>query len=89
MSKKVSKGGQYTFCCDDRSRHIYLYMPRHSTFQRDAPFTQEGQVEIKRIIDNMMLFVKDEPNDESDTRSQIFDEKPCIGFDNHFSGDNI
>ena len=53
MGKKVSKGGQHTMCCDARSRYIYLYMPRHNNFQREALFTQEGPSEIKRIIDDM------------------------------------
>ena len=53
MGKKVSKGGQHTICCDARRRYIYLYMPRHNNFQREALFTQEGQAEIKRIIDDM------------------------------------
>ena len=53
VGKKVSKGGQHTMCCDARSRYIYLYMPRHNNFQREAPFTQEGPSDIKRIIDDM------------------------------------
>ena len=87
--KKVSKGGQHTLCLDAQSRYIYAYTPRHNYFERKPPFTAEGPAEIKRLLDDIHPLVKGQPMEVTDSRRQIFEEKMCFGFDNHFSGDPV
>ena len=87
MNKPYSKGGQHTLITDARKRYVYGYTPRSKHFKREAPFTREGPAEVKRIIDQINPLVKGQPKEESDKRRQVFNEKPCMGLDNHFSGD--
>ncbi len=85
----LCKGGQHTLCLDTHHRFMYCYTPRHKFFSREAPFTQEGPAEVKRIVELLKPLVIGVTEDDSDRRRQIFEEPPCLSMDNHFSGDNV
>jgi len=56
-------------------------------WKREALFTAESLAEFKRIVDTLNPLVKGEVQDPTDQRYQIYDERPNLGMDNHFSGD--
>jgi hypothetical protein len=87
--KKSSKGGQHTIAVDAKTRYLYAWTPRHKGFEKKAPFTQEGPMELKRLCEEITPLVIGEDQEEDDKRRQIFTEKPCFGMDNHFSGDHV
>ena len=87
MKKKSLKGGQNTIAVESERRYIVGYTAHHKLWKRGAPFTAKGPAEFKRIVDILNPLVKGEVQDPSDNRRQIYDERPNLGMDNHFSGD--
>ena len=87
--KNCSRGGQHTVVVGASSRYIYVYTPRHKLFKRDKRFPQEGPSEVKRLMDTLNPIIQEEEKADGDKRRQIFESKPCLGMDDHFSGDNI
>ena len=83
--KKDLKGGQHTIAVDARSRYMYAWTPRHKGSPKESTFTQEGPMEVKRIVGILNPLVAGKKQDEGDNRRQIFLEEPCLGMDNHFS----
>ena len=53
------------------------------------PFTAEGPTEVKRLVEILNPLVIGEEREDEDGTRQIFPEKICFGFDNHFSGDAV
>ena len=46
-------------------------------------------MEVKRIFGILNPLVIGKKQDEGDKRRQIFSEEPCLGMDNHFSGEHV
>ena len=46
-------------------------------------------MELKRLCEMLTPLVKGQPPEDSNERRQIFDAKPCLGMDNHFSGSHV
>ena len=87
--KKINKGGQHTIVVDAKKRYPIAWTPRHKLFKKEGKFTQEGPMEMKRLCEMLLPLVKGSPQDANDKRRQIFDAVPCLGMDNHFSGDHV
>ena len=87
--KKVNKGEQHTMAADAQSRYVYGYTPRHNRFTCTAPFNAEGPAKVKRLVEILNPLVIGEEKEEEDGRRQIFPEKMCLGFNNHFSSDAV
>ena len=88
-NKPYNKGGQHTVVADARKRYILAHTARSNHYGRQPPFTREGPSEVKRLIDLINPLVVGQSKAEDDMRRQIFPEKPCLGMDNHFSGDDV
>jgi hypothetical protein len=63
-------------------------MPRHSFF-KDKDFTAAGQAEVIRLIEQMGPLMVGQPQDEGDTRRQMFNRPDHIPMDNYFRGGNV
>ena len=87
--KKVNKGGQHTMTVDAQSRYVYRCTPRNNRFTRTALFNAEGPAKVKRLVEILNPLVIREDKEEENGRRQIFPEKMCLGFDNHFSGNTV
>ena len=50
-----------------------------------------GQVEIRMICEQLRAMVEDPDDDDDDSSSskKIFRRKPCMTWDNYFSGDKL
>ena len=46
-------------------------------------------MEVKHIVGILNPLVAGEKQDKGNKRWQIFSDKPCIGMDNHFSGEHV
>ena len=46
-------------------------------------------MELKRLCKMLTPLVKGYPQEANNVRCQIFDAKPCLGMDNHFSGGHV
>ena len=68
---------------------MYAWTPRHKEFPKEYPFTQEGPMEVKRIVGILNPLVVGEKQDVGDNRWQIFLEEQCLGMDNHFSREHV
>ena len=68
---------------------MYAWTPRHKGSPKESPFTQEGKMEVKRIVGILNPLVAGKNQDEGDKRRKIFSEEPCLGMDNHFSGEHV
>ena len=79
--KKESKGGQHTITVDSRSRYMYDWTLWHKGFPKVSLFTQEGPMEVKRIVGILNPLVIGKKQDEGDKRRQIFSEEPYLGME--------
>ena len=68
---------------------MYAWTPRHKGSPKESTFTQEGPMEVKRIVGILNPVVIGEKQDKGDKIRQIFLEEPCLGMDNHFSGEHV
>ena len=68
---------------------MIAWTPRHKPFKKEGKFTQEGPMEMKRLCEMLLPLVKGSPQDANNKCRQIFDAVPCLGMDNHFSGDHV
>ena len=87
--KKTDRGGQHVLLLDARRRYIYAWTPRHSFFPKNKDFTATGQAEVIRLLDQIAPLIVGAPQEEGDTRRQIFTEPVHLTMDNYFSGDNV
>ena len=78
--KKESKGGQHTIVVDARSWYMYDWTPWHKGFPKVSPFTQEGPMEVKRIVGILNPLVIGEKQDEGDKRRQIFQRSHALAW---------
>ena len=68
---------------------MYDWTLWHKGFPNVSLFTQEGPMEVKRIVGILNPLVIGKKQDEGDKRRQIILEEPCLGMDNHFSGEHV
>jgi hypothetical protein len=85
----INKGGQTVIAVSAKRRYLLAYHHRHRLQPRLPPFTQQGPSEIASLIESLFPLVEGNPKRKEDERRIIFKNKPCLLFDNHFSGDDV
>ena len=72
---------------DTRQHYVYGYTARHSFWEKEPSFTQQGPIEVKRLTDDLTKLVIGvlKPDDNKRWRHEI----PHKSMNNHFSGNHI
>ncbi len=96
---RVNKEGQTVMLYDVGRHYPRAYFHRHSQVKKDPSFTTQGANEVYEIIQRVGLLVKPpllSTSEEIERENvavmlprKIYNNKPHITADNHFSGDTI
>ena len=83
----ITKGGQIVMVSDVNRIRPRAYMHRHKLHIKPPGWTQQGPLEVRRLLEKLNGLVHGEAS--ADSRRQIFKKKPHSTWDNFFSGDRI
>ena len=68
-----------------------IFMPKLRVIPsgKRAPFTQQGQAKVKRLLDDLSKLVSGSPKPDDNKRRQIWVEIPHTSMNNYFSGNFV
>jgi hypothetical protein len=70
--KKHSTGGHNTTVVDARAGHTYTWTPHHSLYKKTPLFTQEGPMEVTRLMAELTPLLLGKAQEDGDKMKQYF-----------------